>query len=67
MTAKDILKEYSKIREHDIDVKSFGHSLNNSYIIDALQRQNITIKKGDKPNNRQKYRIYYSDFKPLDM
>lgn len=67
MTAKDILKEYSKIREHDIDVKSFGHSLNNSYIIDALQRQNITIRKGSKTNNKQKYHIYYSDIKPLDI
>ena len=67
MTAKDILKEYSKIREHDIDVKSFGHSLSNVNLVRALSQDNITIKKGSKPNNRQKYRVYYSDFKPLDI
>lgn len=67
MTAKDILKEYSKIRENDINARSFGHSLNNVNLVRALDKDNITVRKGEKPHNRQKYRVYYSDFKPLDM
>lgn len=58
MTAKDILKEYSKILEHDINATSFGQALNNEAFQNALMRRDIVLKKGDNPHNRQKYRIY---------
>ncbi len=65
-TANDILKEYAhKVRAHNTDSKSFGHALNKDTLIGALARRGITLRKGTKTGNKQKYSVYYTDYKPI--
>lgn len=61
MTAKDILKEYSKILEHDINTKSFGQALSNEAFQNALMRRDIILRAGSKTGNKQKYQVHYKE------
>lgn len=60
-TAKDILEEFSRVSGHNISPLSFGQALNKVIFIQALQRKNITLKKGTNGKNRQKYSLYYTE------
>ena len=66
MTAKDILKEYERIIDHDISPASFGHALNNEAFQNALLRRDIVLKKGFKTGNRQKYQARYKEYELLN-
>lgn len=67
MTATNILKEYGKIQSHDISPNSFGQAMNNDAFRNALERRNITLRKGANAHGKQRYHLYYKSFEPLTL
>lgn len=60
-TAREILIEFSKVIAHDIDPRSFGQVLNKKMFQQALARRGVTLIKGKRSGNRQRYSLHYME------
>lgn len=58
MTASEILQQYSKLHEHEINVKSFGQMLNKEMFALEMEKAGYRFIVGARTNNRTKYECY---------
>ena len=62
MTAREILDQYSRLHEHEIDVKSFGQMLSKDIFAIEMEKAGYKFMIGSRTNNRTRYVCHNSNW-----